>query len=160
MRIGNQRGFTLLAVIAAMAIVSIALQAVMTVLSQQAQREREAQLLQVGTAIAQAIGAYYRASPGSVKNWPQSLQQLTDDRRFVDTRRYLREVYADPITRSIDWGILTAPDGGVAGVFSRSSNAPLRDGPQEVQGYSLNSASRYSDWKFVFLPDLPTTGKR
>jgi type II secretory pathway pseudopilin PulG len=160
MRLGNQQsGFTLIAVLAAMLLLSLGLQAVMTVLSQQAQRDREAELLRVGAAFARAIGAYYRASPGSVKNWPTSLQQLTEDRRFVDTRRYLRQVYADPMMRSNDWGTVPAPDGGVAGVFSLSSEAPLRQAPQELEGYALPAASRYSDWKFVFMPELPNEGR-
>jgi type II secretory pathway pseudopilin PulG len=149
MRAGDgQRGFTLIAVLAAMMLVALALQGVMAVVSQQAQREREAELQRVGTAIAQAIGSYYRSSPGSVKNWPQSLEDLTGDRRFVDARRYLREVYADPIARTANWGIVRAPDGGIAGVFSQSTDTSLRgDG-------------RYSDWKFVFSPESADNTRR
>jgi type II secretory pathway pseudopilin PulG len=143
MRVGERRqgGFTLIAVLVAMVLMALALQAVMTVVSQQAQREREMQLQRVGNAIADAIGSYYRSSPGSVKNWPQSLEDLTQDRRFVDARRHLREVYADPITRTTRWGIVRGADGGIAGVFSESTDTPLRD------------VQHYSDWKFSFNPD-------
>jgi len=156
MRAGKrEEGFTLLAVLAAMAFVALALQSVMTVVSQQAQREREARLIRIGNTIVDAIGSYYRSSPGSVKNWPQSLDDLTSDTRFVDTRRYLREVYADPLTRS-EWGIIRSPDGGVTGVFSRSDAVPLRAVPQQRVGAGVAepASSRYSDWKFVFTPEL------
>ena len=137
----RQRGFTLIAVLVAMTLTALALQAVMTVVSQQDRREREQQLRRVGRAITQAIGDYYRSSPGSVKNWPSSLQDLTQDRRFVDARRYLREVYDDPIMRSADWGLVRAPGGGIAGVYSLSDDPPVSEG------------ARYSDWKFTFSPD-------
>lgn len=152
MRAGKgQRGFTLIAVLAAMMLMALALQAVMAVISQQAQREREAQLLRIGNAMSAAIGLYYRSSPGSVKNWPRSLDDLTNDTRFVDTHRYLREIYPDPITISAEWGIVHSPDGGIAGVFSRSETAPLRDGP--------GRRVHYSDWKFVFVPEPIETGE-
>jgi type II secretory pathway pseudopilin PulG len=141
MRAGShQDGFTLIAVLVAMMFMALALQGVMTIVSQQAQREREAQLQRVGSAIAEAIGSYYRSSPGSVKNFPQSLEDLTQDRRFVDARRYLREVYDDPITRTNRWGIVRGPDGGIAGVFSESADAPIHEG------------QHYADWKFTFTP--------
>lgn len=150
--IARQRGFTLVAVLAALFLLALALQTVMGVVSQQAQREREAELLRVGAAYRAAIGAYHDQSPGSVKRWPPSLEALLDDRRFVTLQRHLRRLYADPITRSNAWGLVPAPDGGIAGVYSLSDERPIRTAASEVVLLGLAEASRYSDWKFVHRP--------
>ncbi len=117
----HQHGLTLLAVLAALTVLALACDRVMQFASQQAQREREADLLHAGGAYARAIAAYHAATPGHTKQWPPTLEALTEDRRFVQLRRHLRERYADPVTRSMDWGLLRAPDGGIADVGVRSA---------------------------------------
>ena len=149
-----QRGFTMVAVLAAMFLLALGTQAVMTVVSQQAQRDREAELLQIGAAFAQAIGAYYESSPGSVKRWPQSLEDLADDKRFVGIHRHIRQVYLDPITRSTNWGLLRTSDGAIYGVYSLSDAAPIRSGGVEIGNLNLAPASRYADWQFVYQTPL------
>lgn len=146
----HQSGFTYIAVLVAMLLVSLGTQGVMTYVSQQALREREADLLRIGYAYVQAIGTYYEATPGSLKRWPRKLEDLTEDRRLVTVRRYLREIYPDPIMRSANWGIVVAPDGGIAGIHSLSDAAPIRTAGTDLGGMTLAAASRYSDWKFVF----------
>lgn len=148
----HQRGFTLLAVIAAMLLLALASNGVMTYVSQQALREREAELLRVGQLYAQAIGAYYESSPGSVKRWPRALEDLVEDQRFVGIKRHLRQVYADPMTRSANWGLVITADGGVAGVYSRSDAAPIRSGAMQLGALALPAARRYTDWQFVYQP--------
>ncbi|QHE86654.1 type II secretion system protein [Hydrogenophaga sp. BPS33] len=148
----EQGGFTLVVALAALFMVALATQQVMAVVSQQAQREREAALLRIGAAYVAAIGAYHERSPGSVKRWPPSLDALTDDKRFVNLQRHLRKAYADPITRGGEWGLVPAPDGGVAGIFSRSDLAPIRSAGAALDALGLARAERYSDWKFVYQP--------
>lgn len=147
-----QRGFTMAAVLAAMLILALATQSVMTYVSQQDLREREAGLLRIGQTYAQAIGAYYESSPGNLKRWPRSLEDLTEDKRFVGTRRHIREIYPDPMTRSAHWGIVMSDDGGIAGVHSLSTAQPIRSAPLELDNPTLPSASRYADWQFVYRP--------
>lgn len=148
----RQHGFTLLAVLAAMFLLALVSQQVMSVVSQQAQREREAELLRIGAAYQTAIGAYHDQSPGSVKRWPPTLEALLDDRRFVTLQRHLRRLYADPLTRTTTWGLVPAPDGGIAGVYSLSEDHPIRTGGTELARLGLAEVSRYSDWKFVHRP--------
>jgi type II secretory pathway pseudopilin PulG len=158
----RQAGFTYIAVLLAMLLLALSTQGVMTYVSQQAQRDRETELLRIGYAYAQAIGAYYEATPGSVKRWPRQLDDLIEDRRLVSIRRYLRELYPDPVTRLPNWELVNAPDGGIAGVRSRSEAAPLRDSAIELDGVTLTPATRYSDWQFVYQPAplaSPSTGK-
>lgn len=148
----SQRGFTLLFALAAAFLLALATQGVMWVASQQAQREREAELLRIGQAMIQAIGRFYEGTPGSVKRWPRTLDELTDDRRMVTQARYLREIYADPMTRSREWGLIESPDGGIAGVYSQSIETPIRSGSVELSDLNLPAATRYADWRFVYKP--------
>lgn len=149
-----EHGFTLVAVLLAMFLLALAAQQVMFVVSQQAQREREAELLRIGAEMVRAIGIYHERSPGSIKDWPPSLEALTDDRRFVSLQRPLRRVYADPITRSHEWGLVPAPGGGIAGVYSKSEMTPIRTAGAELTELGLGAAQRYSDWKFVYTPQV------
>ncbi len=148
----RQRGFTMAAVIAALFILALATQSVMFFVSQQAQREREDKLLRIGKAYREAIGAYYESSPGNIKRWPQTLEDLVEDSRQVGIKRYIREVYADPVGRTDSWGIVVSRDGGIAGVYSRSEAKPIRSAPIEQGDIQLAGASRYSDWRFEYIP--------
>lgn len=156
----RQQGFTMAAVLAAMLILALATQSVMTYVSQQDLREREADLLRIGQAYAQAIGTYYESSPGNLKRWPQTLEDLTEDKRFVGTRRHIREVYPDPITRSSNWGIVRAEDGGIAGVHSLSTAQPIRSAALELDNLALPAASQYVEWQFVYRPPLASLAPR
>lgn len=157
----RERGFTMVAVLAAMFLLGLATQGVMTWVSHEVRREREAQLLMVGQTYAQAIGSYYEASPGVVKQWPVSLDDLTDDKRFVGIRRHLRKVYPDPVRRSKEWGLITVGDGGgIAGVYSLSEEMPLRLIALDLGSLVLDPATHYSDWKFVYRPLAPVGGQR
>lgn len=148
----RQEGFTMLAVLAALMLLALSLQGMMWVLATQAQRDRELALMRAGAAIRDAIGRYVESSPGSVKQWPGDLQALLDDQRSVAFRRHLRRIYPDPMNRSGSWGIVPAPDGGIAGVHSLSQERPIRTGGIELDVHGLRPADRYSDWLFVYVP--------
>ena len=147
-----QRGFTLLAALAALFVLALATERVVFVASQQAQRDREEDLLEAGADIARAIGAYHQASPGSVKHYPPSLADLTEDPRFLGVRRHLRRIPPDPMRPEVPWGLVLAPDGGVRGVHSTSLSPPLRDTAFSFRGLALPAATRHADWKFMHEP--------
>jgi type II secretory pathway pseudopilin PulG len=149
----SARGFTLIVALAAMFFLALAMQQVMQVVSVQAQREREAELLRIGKAYAHAIKAYHDSSSGVIKSWPLSLNELLDDRRTVGVQRHLRRLYADPMTRTVDWGLVSSPDGiGIMGIYSRSDAAPIRTGGADVDALGFQTSAHYSDWKFVATP--------
>ena len=125
----RQQGFTYLAVLAALTLLALSTNGVMTYVSQQAQREREEDLLHVGQVFVQAIADYYAASPGSIKKLPQRMEDLLDDKRQVGIRRYLREIYRDPTTGKAEWDLVRDADGGVQGLRSRNPQQPIRMGP-------------------------------
>lgn len=146
-----QAGFTYVWLLAAIAILSTGLAAIGPSWSDQVRREREQDLLRVGALYAKAIAAYRVASPGSQKMYPLTLDDLLMDSRMVGTVRHLRKLYPDPLDPERAWGLVLGPDGRVRGVFSQSTDAPLRTEALELASASLPAARRYSDWKFVAL---------
>ena len=115
----------------------------------QARRERERDLVQIGSLYARAIAAYYAASPGSLKQYPLKLDDLLADSRMVGTVRHLRKLYPDPLDPSRRWGTVLGTDGRVRGVYSQSTDEPLRIESLDAGAVELPAARRYSDWKFV-----------
>lgn len=150
---GNkQSGFTYLAILFAIAIAGVVLAATGINWSQAAQREKERELLFVGSQLRQAIALYYEKSPGTVKRYPRALSDLLKDERQLGTQRYLRKIYLDPMTRKADWGIEVAPDGGVMGVHSVSDAAPLKRANFDYANQSFEGAAKYSGWVFDYIP--------
>ena len=145
-------GFTLVWVLAAIAILSVGLAAIGPQWADQAHREREQDLLRVGQLYAQALAHYRAVSPGSLKQYPSDLQQLLLDNRFVGTQRHLRKLYPDPLDPARPWGLMRGPDGGILGVFSQSADAPLRRESLDLEGLVLPIAQRYDEWKFIARP--------
>lgn len=145
----GQGGFTYVAMLFALAMFGIGLAAVGESWSAATQREREEELIQVGQAYVRAIAAYHAQAPGSVKAYPETLQELVEDRRFVGVRRHLRKIYRDPVGRGAEWGLVKAADGGIAGVYSLSQKPTLRRQPLLLPGAQPLVGARYADWKFV-----------
>ncbi len=149
-RIGAQeRGFTYVLLLAALALVAAGAARVGVLWSEAAEREREEELLRVGQAYAEAVASYLRASPGDVKQYPPSKQDLLADPRVPGTRRHLRRLYADPLDPTRPWGVIPGPNGGIAGVYSQDLRRPWRRAPFENDLVLLPAAQAYSDWKFV-----------
>lgn len=114
--------------------------------SRSRQREKEAELLWIGNQFKQAIGLYYERSPGAAKRYPEKLEDLLEDKRFVTTQRYLRRIYADPITGKPDWDLISAPGGGgIMGVKSRSASRQI--GP-------ISSVATYANCEFTYEPQV------
>src|SRR5689334_4082833 len=116
-----------------------------------AKREKEADLLFVGDQYRRAITGFYEGTPGGVKRYPRTLEELLKDPRAPGTQRYLRQLYPDPLGGK-EWGIAKAPDGGVAGVYSQSEAKPLKTGNFKLRDAGFDNAQRYMDWKFVYSP--------
>jgi type II secretory pathway pseudopilin PulG len=147
---GNgDRGFAYVGMIALLAVLGIGLAAAGQMWAEHARRERERELLRIGRLYAMAIARYYHASPGGVKHYPPSLDQLVLDTRFVGTMRHLRRAYADPIDPPRPWGVVRAADGGVRGVYSTSGAVPLRTEALDLGITALPAARRYIDWQFI-----------
>ena len=151
----RQRGFTYLCALLLVAVAGAGLAAISELWSHARQREKEAELLWIGNQFKQAIGLYYQRSPGAMKRYPEKLEDLLEDRRFVNTQRYLRRIYRDPMTGTTDWGIVEAPSGGIMGVYSKSGEVPIKTANFPWRWASFADARNFTDWKFVFTPETP-----
>lgn len=146
----NARGITYLWALLAVAVLGAGAAAVAEVWVTHAQREREAELLFVGEQYRRAIGAYFESTPGAARQYPRSFEDLLRDRRYPVVRRYLRRLYPDPVTGSLDWGIVKSPDGGIAGVYSKSERQTFKTKGFKPEHASFEDARIYADWKFIY----------
>jgi type II secretory pathway pseudopilin PulG len=146
----RQNGFTYLVMLFALLIFSIGLAALGEVWSTTSKRDKEAELIQNGNEIELAISSYYNHSPGTVKKYPNTFQDLLQDKRYVGTVRYLRTIPRDPITNSTSWGLIPAQDGGFMGAYSLSNNEIAHKKPIFLPDGSMIVGVRYLDWKFIY----------
>jgi type II secretory pathway pseudopilin PulG len=143
------RGFTYVGLLALLVLICLMLAAAGEVASTAARREREAQLLWVGHEYRAAIGRYWNKR----RAYPQTLQELLGAAPDAPVQvRYIRNLYADPMTNAVDWVLVPAANGGIMGVASSSKRAPLKTGHFDDADRGFADANAYSDWQFTFLP--------
>jgi type II secretory pathway pseudopilin PulG len=147
---GGQAGFTYILMLCTLAIFGIGLAAIGESWSAARHREKEEELILIGSAFVQAIASYHQRSPGSVKIYPAALADLAEDKRFVSTMRHIRRIYADPVTKTNDWGLVYAPEGGITGIYSKAEAETLLRKPFTLNNAEAISGIRYSSWKFVY----------
>lgn len=151
MRSGKHpRGFTYLTALFLVAALGAGLAVTGEIWSHARQRDKEAELLWIGNQFKQAIGLYYQRSPGAVKRYPEKLEDLLEDKRYLTMQRYLRKIYNDPIIGKPHWGLVVAPGGGIMGIHSLAEGSPVNSRAQA-------GAASYRDWRFEYLP--PSTGQ-
>jgi type II secretory pathway pseudopilin PulG len=148
----RQAGFTYLTALFVVALLLGGLALTGEMWETAAKREKEAELLFIGQQYRRAIGLYYDATPGSVKRYPRSLEELVKDPRHARTERYLRRFYPDPITGRNEWGFVKAPDGGIQGVHSLSQKTPVKRAGFLAGDAGFERAQKYADWLFVHTP--------
>jgi len=151
----RQAGIGYIGLLLAIALVAIFAGAAADVYVQTRQRSREAELLWIGEQFRQAIRNYYEATPGEAKTYPQNLEHLLLDPRMPGVQRHLRRLYADPMTGKADWETIMAPQGGIAGVRSRSTGTPLKQSEFRPQDAHFEGKTRYAEWEFTLLPPTP-----
>ena len=121
-------------------IIGIASAGVAQLWSVQVKREKEAELIFRLGEFRRAILRYQ----ADHNRFPKELKELLLDNSQMTTRRYLRQIYTDPMTGKADWQLklLVDPSGvtsGIADVHSKSGGKPLKT----LTG--VNAAS-YKDW--------------
>jgi type II secretory pathway pseudopilin PulG len=146
MTVQESRGYALIAALILLVIASLGVVVAVQRAQLEAQREREAELLFVGDQFRQALAAYASA-PGVPKQYPQALEDLLEDKRTPQTRRYLRHIYPDPMTGKADWELERAQDRIVA-VHSRSTVHPLRHSGFSQLDADFAMAETYQQWRF------------
>ena len=151
----RQHGFAYLTILFIVAIMTAGLAVVGQVWQTTAVREREAELLHIGNEYRKGIERYYLT--GTARQYPKNLSDLIKDPRQAGTVRHLRRLYPDPITGGTEWGLVKAPDGGFAGVYSLSEESPLKTGGFLVRDATFEGKTKYSDWQFIYAPTAAST---
>lgn len=147
----NQSGFTYIALLMLVAVMGVVSAAIGVVWSTAQQREKERELLFVGNQFRQAIGQYYERSPGGVKKYPTSLNDLLKDERQLGTQRYLRKIFIDPMTLTTNWGLIQTADNGIVGVYSLSEKTPLKTTNFSTSDNTFEGSTKYSGWQFIYM---------
>lgn len=146
----RQHGFTYLGLLVLIAVMGWTLAATGEVWSTVQQRQREQELLFVGNQYREAIRQYYERSPAAAKRYPATLADLLLDKRYPNVQRYLRKLYPDPMTGKPQWGLLRAPDGGIAGVYSLGGGVPFKVDQFEQRDAAFKNARSYARWQFSY----------
>lgn len=144
-------GFTYIGLLIVIALMGIALAGTGVIWHTETQREKERELLFVGDQFRRAIGLYYERTPGA-KQFPKALEDLLLDRRYPNTQRYLRRLYADPVSGNQEWGLVRGPEGGIVGVFSLSEAEPLKRAGFPIKYEDFEGKASYSEWQFMYQP--------
>jgi type II secretory pathway pseudopilin PulG len=129
----RQRGYMMITLMLALAMIAIALLTVLPEIGQQIKRDREEEMRRRGTAYMRAIQHYYK----KYNRYPASVEQLEDTNHL----RFLRKRYTDPMNRDPktgkerDFKILHQTDvmlnnGPVLGQTPGLTGNSLQGGPQ------------------------------
>lgn len=154
----KQSGFSYIIVLVAVLLVGIMAQVTYQQSSYLRQRDAEAELLFRGIAYRNAIKAYYHANP-TLKRYPKQLEDLLEDPRQPG-RRFLRQLYPEPVHRDGQWLLLHGQDGAIVGVASSSENEPLKQVSFPPELMHFDNAPRYRDWEFSYFPKSKAAAKK
>lgn len=142
-------GFTYIAMLIFIAIMSVVLASIGEVWHMAVQREKEKELLFVGNQFRRALEQYSITSVPGVSRLPMSLEDLLQDPRFPNTKRYLRKIFIDPITGTANWGLFKGPSGEIMGVYSLSEDVPVKQHNFNKANANFEDKKKYSDWIFM-----------
>jgi type II secretory pathway pseudopilin PulG len=144
----NSRGFTYLALLAAVIIIGISMGAAGKYWQNVIHREKEEELLFRGDEYRKAIERYYFALPGRPQ-YPATIDNLLKDERTPQGKRYLRRKYKDPMTEE-DFKTIKDPlTNGIMGVYSPSNKKPLKQSNFPDTCLEFAGKGKYSEWRFV-----------
>lgn len=112
------------------------------------QREKEEELLKIGLMYRKAIYQYYQNSPGGVKTYPEKLEDLLRDPRYLEVKRYLRKLEKDPMT-SKDFLIIKNRENQIIGIYSSSLQKIIKKTRFLPSLEKFEKVEKYQDWKFM-----------
>lgn len=148
----REGGFTYFGLLALILIMGVVLAGAGEVWHMSMKREKEQELLFVGNQFRQAIKLYYEHTPPMAQRYPKRLEDLLGDPRYPSTQRYLRKIYADPITGGTQWGLVKGVGGEILGVHSLSRKAPVKKGGFSSADKIFENKTKYADWVFMYAP--------
>ena len=156
----NQRGISLVLVLVMIVILGFSAGIAGSTWSDLVRRSREEDLLWKGGQIRKAIGAYYgtRHGQGGANIYPSELEYLLKDPRSLETKRYLRRLYPDPMTGG-DWVLIKDQGGRIKGVRSSLAQEPFKTGNFSPENKDFEGKTLYSEWEFVFVPQATSQSR-
>jgi type II secretory pathway pseudopilin PulG len=154
----HECGFTYISLLFVIIVIGLALGSTGQVWSTVQKREKEAELIFRGGQIRSAIERYYKM-PG-IKGYPKTLEDLLKDKRQAVLTRHLRRIYEDPLTGKADWLPIKAPDGGIMGVKSRSTDETFKTKNFPPGLENLEGKTIYRQWEFVYEPAKKPAGSK
>ena len=118
----NERGMTLFAVMAIMAIFAVGLLAVAPSIQQEIQREKEAESIRRGEEVAEAIRQYVEFYRGA--KLPNSMDDLIEGLPFGTKKRQILRASAaiDPLSEDGQWRLIKADVSSLGGFARRVQN--------------------------------------
>lgn len=116
----GETGYTFVAVLVLLALCMLGLSIAGPLWSDAVKREREQELKRVGALYATALQRYRDASPGNMKQYPQRLDALLRDDRYVGIQRYIRKLYVDPTNPGQQWEVVLDEQQRIRGIYSKS----------------------------------------
>jgi len=159
----TQGGFAYVLLLLAVALISIAATAAISLGATMARRDAERELLAIGAEFQQALRSYAGVPIGAIgpaaERGPRSLEDLLRDPRVPGVRRHLRQLYADPLTGKNEWGLVTDAQGLISGVYSLAEGTPIKRSEFAPQWMRFEEAGSYREWVFG-LPSLAPPGPR
>lgn len=145
----SQRGFTYIYVLLLIALIGAGLAMVGTVWRTEVKRAKEAELLFIGHEFRQALASFHSRTPGGEKRYPKSLEDLLLDPRFPQSVRHLRRIYRDPMTGQTEWGLARTANGDIAGIYSLSTEKPMKVGGFTAEDEAFKGTDSYDQWVFA-----------
>ncbi|WP_265284503.1 type II secretion system protein [Verminephrobacter aporrectodeae] len=150
----GQSGFSYLWTLLLVALMAVGMTVAVELDATAVQRERERELLAIGRQFRSAIGSYHEARQAADrKEYPDSLEDLLQDKRFPGIRRHLRRIFADPMTGKAQWGTVRI-GGRIVGVYSLSDQTSIKRDGFEVEEMAFKGKEKYSEWIFTYPADL------
>lgn len=149
-RARREGGFTYFVLLAVVAALGFVLATAGEVWHRALKREKEQELLFVGDQFRRAFNLYSQHTPGNARRFPLSLDELLKDPRYPGVKRYLRKIYADPVTGSTRWGLIKGPNGEIFGVHSLSDEEPVKKSSFSLVDAKFEGRAKYSEWVFVY----------
>lgn len=148
----RQSGFSYAMVLAAVVVVGILTETAHLATARLVRADREAELLFRGLAYRRAIQSYYEAG-GAARTYPRTLEDLVRDPR-TPNRWHIRALYLDPFAsgEKVQWNLVRAADGGIAGVVSTSTQESLKKVKFPAGLEKLEGSKTYAEWVFEYVP--------
>ena len=141
-------GFTYIALLLAVVVMGVGLAAVAEVWSLALKREKERELLFVGGEFRRAITRYAQHAEDATNVYPRRLEDLINDPRQPGVRRFLRKIYADPLTGTTQWGLLRGTRGEIYGVHSLAEGEPIKRANFDPADSGFEGKRKYTEWVF------------